>query len=190
VLAVVFVSLLVMSATIPAEVFFVKGDLGASDPVFGLVFSCWAAGMIIGALAIARRVTAAGLAAGTIIGAIVQGVGVGLPAAWLAVGFAAGMWFVGGLGHGAKNVLARTLIQERVPDALHGRAFAAYNGLRNGAELFALAVGGALIAAIGARTTIALAGAIPVAVGLIGLAIYLRWSAARPRLEPETASAG
>jgi hypothetical protein len=46
-----------------------------------------------------------------------------------------------------------------------------------------------IVSAVG-RTTIALAGAIPVAVGLIGLAIYLRWSAARPRLEPETASAG
>ena len=190
VLTIVFVSLLVMSATIPAEVFFIKGDLGASDAVFGLVFSSWALGMVVGALSVARRVTTAGLAVGTIIAAIVQGLGLGLPTVWLAVGFAAGMWFVGGVGHGAKNVLARTLIQERVPDSLHGRAFAAYNGLRNGAELFALAVGGALIAAIGARATVALAGAIPVVIGLAGLAIYLRSSAGTPRLEPGTASAG
>jgi hypothetical protein len=71
-----------------------------------------------------------------------------------------------------KNVLARTLIGERVPAALHGRAFAAYNGLRNGAELIALAGGGALVAALGARETLALAGAIPVLAALAGLATY------------------
>src|SRR5262245_42602933 len=89
----------------------------------------------------------------------VQGAGRGLPTAWLMVGFAAAMWFVGGLAHGTKNVLARTLIQQRVPDRLHGRAFAAYNGMRNGAELVALAAGGLLVAAIGGRATLALAGA-------------------------------
>jgi hypothetical protein len=64
------------------------------------------------------------------------------------------------------------VIQDRVPDRLHGRAFAAYNGLRNGAELFALAAGGLLVAAIGGRVTLALAGAIPVLAALVGLAIY------------------
>jgi hypothetical protein len=84
------------------------------------------------------------------------------------------MWFLGGVGHGTKNVLVRTLIQERVPDRLHGRAFAAYNGLRNGAELIALALGGLLVAAIGARTTLALAGGIPLIAALAGLTIYAR----------------
>jgi hypothetical protein len=64
-----------------------------------------------------------------------------------------------------------------VPHRLHGRAFAAYNGLRNGAELVALAAGGVLVAAIGGRATLALAGAIPVAAALAGLALYR----ARPR---------
>lgn len=67
----------------------------------------------------------------------------------------------------------RTLIQARVPGRVHGQAFAAYNGVRNGAELIALASGGLLVAAIGARTTLAIAGAVPVVVGLAGL-ILLR----------------
>jgi hypothetical protein len=71
-------------------------------------------------------------------------------------------------------VLVRTLIQERVPDRAHGQAFAAYNGLRNGAELFALAAGGLLVAAIGARETLALAGALPALAALAGLAYYRR----------------
>ena len=78
------------------------------------------------------------------------------------------MWFIGGVGHGTKNTLARTLIQERVPDRLHGRAFAAYNGMRNGAELVALGCGGLLVSAIGGRATLALAGGISVAVALVG----------------------
>ena len=50
----------------------------------------------------------------------------------------------------------RSLIHVRVPDELHGRAFA-YNGIRNAAELGALAAGGVLVAAIGACGTVAYA---------------------------------
>ena len=172
VLSVVLVSLLFMSASISAEVFFVKRNLHVSDFGYGFIFACWTVGMTIGSLAIARRVRPGALAAGALVAVGVQGAGLGLPTAWLVIPFGCALWFVGGLGHGTKNVLARTLIQEQVPARLHGRAFAAYNGLRNGAELIALAAGGLLVAAIGARSTLALAGAIPLIAALIGLAVY------------------
>jgi predicted MFS family arabinose efflux permease len=92
------------------------------------------------------------------------------------------MWFIGGVGHGTKNTLARTLIQERVPDRLHGRAFAAYNEMRNGAELVALAIGGVLVTLIGGRATLAIAGGASVLVALSGLALYRRPT---PAVEPE-----
>ena len=191
VLGAVFVSLLFMSASITAEVFFITEDLDLTGLAYGLLFSTWALGMVVGALVLARRVPQAAVATGVLVAVAVQGFGLGAPTWFLAVGFAAAMWFVGGLGHGVKNVLARTLIQERVPDRLHGRAFAAYNGLRNGAELFALAGGGLLVAAIGGRATLALAGGVSMLAGLAGLAVYL---ARRGRLtaEPvtETATAG
>ena len=192
VLGVVFVSLLFMTASATAEVFFLKEDLEVSDAVYGLVFAAWMVGMVAGALVVARRVPEAALAVGVLVAVAVQGAGLGLPTAWLAVGFGGAMWFVGGLGHGTKNVLARTLIQERVPNRLHGRAFAAYNGLRNGAELFALAGGGLLVAAIGGRATLALAGAIPVVAALVGLALYRRpgRAALAVRPEPELADVG
>jgi MFS family permease len=189
VLAVVFVSLLFMSASITAEVFFLKEDLGAGDALYGVIFSSWTVGMVFGALVVSRRVPAGAIAAVVLLTVAVQGAGLGLPTAWLAVGFAAAMWFVGGVGHGVKNVLARTLIQERVPARLHGRAFAAYNGLRNGAELVALAAGGVLVAALGARGTLALAGAMPVLAALAGLVVYRRRTAPRrPRItaSPQT----
>lgn len=187
VLAVVFVSLLFMSASITAEVFFLKEDLGAGDVLYGVLFSSWMAGMVFGALVVSRRVPAGAMAAVALVAVAVQGAGLGLPTVWLAVGFAGAMWFAGGIGHGVKNVLARTLIQERVPARLHGRAFAAYNGLRNGAELVALAAGGVLVAALGARATLALAGALPVLAALVGLIAYRR-RAVTGRLSLRTAA--
>ncbi|MDQ3671835.1 MAG: MFS transporter [Actinomycetota bacterium] len=83
-------------------------------------------------------------------------------------------YVIGGAAHGTKNVLIRTLLHQRVPARLHGRAFAAYNAVRNGAEMVALLLGGLLIAAIGARWTLLLAEVIPALAGLIGLAAYRR----------------
>jgi MFS family permease len=174
VVSVVLVSLLFMSAAITAEVFFLKGDLGVGDALYGVLFSSWAVGMVVGAMVVARRVPARALAAVALLAVAVQGIGLGLPTAWVAAGFVATAWFVGGVAHGVKNTLMRTLIQERVPDHLHGRAFAGYNGLRNGAELAALASGGALVALLGARSTLALAGALPVLAALVGLAAFSR----------------
>jgi hypothetical protein len=86
--------------------------------------------------------------------------------AWVMAGY-----LVGGVGHGVKNVLLRTLIQARVDPAAHGRAFAAYNAARNTAELGALALGGVALGLFGAQTALLLAGLGPVAAGLAGLAL-------------------
>jgi hypothetical protein len=79
------------------------------------------------------------------------------------------LYAVGGVVHGIKNVAARTMIHERVPASGHGRAFAAYAALRNGAELTALGLGGALVDLIGARATLVVAGAGTALVALAGL---------------------
>ena len=181
VLATVLVSLLFMSASIAAEVVFIKDDLGANGVAYGAIFSSWMAGMVLGALVVSRRVRAGALAGAALVAVAVQGAGLGLPTIWLAAGFGAAMFFMGGVGHGVKNVLTRSLIQERVPDRFHGRAFAAYNGMRNGAELVALAWGGLLVVTMGARGTLALAGAISVLAALGGLlAFRLRRPVAAP----------
>ena len=172
VIATVLVSLLFMSASIAAEVVFIKDDLGASGVAYGAIFSSWMAGMVLGALVVSRRVRAGALAGAALVAVAVQGAGLGLPTVWLAAGFGAAMFFTGGVGHGVKNVLTRALIQERVPGRYHGRAFAAYNGMRNGAELVALAWGGVLVVTIGARGTLALAGAISVLAALGGLLAF------------------
>ena len=86
----------------------------------------------------------------------------------------------GGVAHGVKNVLLRTLIHERVPEGLRGRAFAAYNGARNGAELGALALGGLVVGAFGARAALLAAGLGP---ALIGVACLLLLTTTAPSVQ-------
>ena len=116
-----------------------RGRPGVGDAAFGLVLSSWTIGMIVGALVISRRVPAGLLVIGAFLAVTLQGLGKALAPFWLVFGFMVACYFAGGIGHGLKNVLFRTAIHEHVPPRLHGRAFAAYNGIRNGAELGALA---------------------------------------------------
>jgi MFS family permease len=167
-LATAVAALLFFSMSITAEVFYVKDVLGASDAAFGVLGTCWFAGMVLGAVALARRVPAGAVAAAAVASIAVQGAGLaGATAGALAAAFAG--FALGGVAHGVKNVLLRTLIHERVPESLRGRAFALYNAARNGAELGALALGGVMVGAVGARTALLLSGAIPLAVGIAAL---------------------
>ena len=138
------------------------------------MLSVWTVGMALGAMLISRRVGAGATATAALTAVAIQGLALALPAAFLGFGFFLACMFVGGLAHGVKNVMFRSLIHVRVPDPLHGRAFAAYNGIRNSAELAAFAAGGLLIAGIGARGTLAYAGGLAAVLGLTGLIAMLR----------------
>jgi MFS family permease len=161
-------ALLFFSMSIPAEVFYVKEVLGAGDAAFGVLGTCWFAGMVAGAVGLARRVPTGALAVAALASIAVQGLGIaGAAGGLLAAAFAG--FTLGGIAHGVKNVLLRTLIHERVPEPLRGRAFALYNAARNGAELGALVLAGVLVKAIGAQAALLLSGAIPLAIGVIAL---------------------
>jgi predicted MFS family arabinose efflux permease len=171
---VAFGSLLFMSAVWVGELFFVQDVLGRDEVAYGLMLSVWTVGMALGAMLVSRRVAAGATATGALAAVAIQGAALALPAAFLGFGFFLACMFMGGLAHGVKNVLFRSLIHVRVPGSLHGRAFAAYNGIRNSAELAAFAAGGLLIAGIGARGTVAYAGGLAAIVGLAGLIAMLR----------------
>jgi hypothetical protein len=171
---VAFASLLFMSAVWVGELFFVEDVLGKGDLGYGLMLSIWTIGMAFGAMLLSRRIVAGAVAATGLAAVAVQGAGLALPALWLSFGFFLACSFMGGLAHGLKNVMFRSLIHVRVPDRLHGRAFAAYNGIRNTAELAAFAAGGLLVAAIGARGTLAYAGGLSALAGLVGLLVLVR----------------
>lgn len=174
VMTVAFGSLLFMSAVWVGELFFVEDVLGRGDLAYGAMLSIWTVGMALGAMLLSRRVVMGAVATAGLVAATVQGAALALPALWLSFAFFLACSFMGGVGHGVKNVMFRSLIHVRVPDNLHGRAFAAYNGIRNTAELGAFAAGGLLVVAIGARGTLAYAGGLSALAGLIGLLVLLR----------------
>jgi MFS family permease len=161
--AIAALALFSISAT--AEPFFVTDVLGAGSLAYGILLTSWTLGMAAGSSGIAHRVEPARLAAGGLVAIVLQGLGIAggalAPVLWMAlIGFS-----LGGVAHGVKNVLLRTLIHERVSDALRGRAFAAYNGARNGAELVALLLGGIVVGALGARAALLVAGFGPAVIG-------------------------
>jgi predicted MFS family arabinose efflux permease len=173
------VTLVFMSASIPGDFAYVA-ELGHKDLGIGIVLSVWAVGMIVASNTIAHRVSLGAIALVTLLAASLQGLAKFVAPFWTVFPFMVAWWFVGGLGHGLKNTGFRTLIHQRVDPDRHGRAFAAFNGLRNTAELVALAGGGVLVTTLGARGTLWIAGGVSALAGLTGVAML---SAARGRTE-------
>jgi Flp pilus assembly pilin Flp len=167
-------SLLFFTMSVAAEVFFARDVLGAGAAGYGLLMTAWTLGMVAGAVGLARRVPSAWLAAAALAGIALQGAGLLGAALGATMATALCAFLIGGVAHGAKNTVLRTLIHERVAEHQRGRAFAAYNALRNGAELGALGAGGVLVGIAGAQVALALSGAIPLAIGLAALALVTR----------------
>ena len=178
-LAAAVAALAFFSISIAADLFYVRDVLHAGDAAYGVVTACWMLGMVAGAIGLAPRVPRGMLVAAALAGVAVQGAGiVGAAVGGVLVGACLG-FAVGGVAHGVKNVLLRTLIHERVPDSARGRAFAAYNAARNAAELGALGAGGLLIGAVGARPALLVAGAVPLAIGAAALLVLTTSTTAR-----------
>jgi MFS family permease len=164
-------ALLFFTISVTADPFFATDVLGTGATGFGLLMSAWMLGMVAGAVGVARLVPTRWLAGGAVAGVAVQGAGMLGAAVGATMGLALAGFVVAGVAHGVKNVLLRTLIHERVPEASRGRAFAAYNAARNGAELAALGAGGVIVGVAGAQLALALAGAVPLAIGVVTLLI-------------------
>jgi hypothetical protein len=162
-------TLVFMSASIPGDFAYVQDDLNRGSLAMGVVLTAWAAGLIFASAALAPRVPAASVALLALVAATVQGLSKFAAPFWMTLAFMVACYTVGGMAHGVKNTLFRTLLHENVEPARHGQAFAAYNGLRNGAELIALAAGGALTALVGGAGTLRIAGGGAAAAGLVGV---------------------
>jgi len=174
VMTVAFFSLFFMSAIWVGELFFVEDVLGMGDVAYASMFSVWTVGMALGAMLLSRRVAVGALAVAGLAAATIQGASLAIPALWLSFAFFLACAFVGGTAHGVKNVMYRSLIHTNVAEELHGRAFAAYNAIRNTAEIGAFAAGGFLVAAIGARGTLLYAGGLSALAGVAGLVALAR----------------
>jgi MFS family permease len=153
------------------EVFLLRGTLGASTAVFGLLGAVLAGGIVAGSLAAGRVATDERRALRTAAVAVVLALAIvvaGLaPALWL---FALA-WLTLGLANGILNADVNTLLLSRTPDSARGRVLANVNALARGCALGAMIVGGAAGTWLGPRTTFVAAGA---ASALVGLALVAR----------------
>jgi MFS family permease len=170
-LAVALGTLLFFSVSMTAELFFAKNVIRAGDAGYGLLLTGWTVGMVAGASVFARRIPSSLLATAALAAVAIQGAGLFGAALSSVLGLAVAGFALGGIAHGVKNVVLRTLIHERVPESLRGRAYSAYNAARNAAELGALVAGGVLVGAIGARAALLISGAVPLAIGAIALGL-------------------
>ena len=160
---------LVGEVTNVVEVFLVRGTLGASPAVFGLVGALLGAGIVAGAIIAGKAASDAGRAVRAVTSAIAIGLllvvaGVA-PTLWV-FGLA---WAILGVGNGIVNADVSTLLLTRTPEHARGRAIASVNGMARGASLGAMALGGLAGAVLGARPTFVIAGALAAAVSAVVL---------------------
>jgi len=149
---------LVGEAVTVAEVFLVRDTLGAGATAFGALTAAFMAGMIAGtvpafALKTTRRILATIPLASFVMAAGLIGVG--------SIGTLAGVFVcyaVAGVGAGALNVAATTLVLYRTPDAVRGRVQAGLNGLLRSAGIGALGVGGLAVGIFAPDTVFVLSG--------------------------------
>ena len=170
-LVVASVGVMVVFAAIDnvAEVFFAKDTLGAGEVGYGALVTAWTTGMVIGATLIARRIPLRSLPTGVVAAGVAGGAALLVAVAWPTLPLALIAFVIGGTANGVELVAMRTLIHHRVPRAQHGRVFAAYYGIVNGAQIAAMTAGGALVAGVGARASLAIGGGGTLLVGIVGL---------------------
>jgi MFS family permease len=162
-----------------AEVFYATEDLGAGDIGYGLLVGSWTIGMVAGSTLIGRRLPAAGLAWAMLAAGAGGGTAVVLAAAVPVLPVAILSFVAGGVANGVVVVAYQSLIPRRVEDRLRGRAFAAFYGIVNAAQVSAMAMGGGLVELLGGRGSLAIAGGGAAVASGIGLLIH----AAMPRAE-------
>ena len=178
------IGLVFMSASIPGDFAYATHSLGVGKLAFGFVLTAWATGMIVASTMFFGRIPVTAVATATLIAAAVQGFAKFAAPFWQLYVVMLVAWTIGGMGHGIKNTGFRTLIHQRVDAAQHGRAFAAFNGMRNTAELAALAGGAGLVTTIGGRGTLWVAGGTSAVAALVGVAAL-----SATRRQPDAAAA-
>ncbi|MDQ4005299.1 MAG: MFS transporter [Actinomycetota bacterium] len=170
-----------------AEVFFAKDVLLAGDTGYGALVTTWTVGMVVGSTGAGRLLRGARLAPALPLTAMLGGGAVLLAAGVATLPVAVAMFLVGGIANGIDLVAMRSLLHQRVPDRLRGRAFAAYYAMIQAAQIVALGASGGLVEVAGARTTMLLAGSGTALVGLLGLVLYARVPVAERHRHPAAA---
>ena len=166
-----FLTMLAVTAMVPAEVFLAKVTFDAGDAGYGLLVGTWGGGMVLGSVfmaALGDRIAPIFLYFASIFASAAALTGTGLASTFaLALGTVA----VAGVANGIDNIATDTILQKRVPDALLGRVFATRFLTYSAGEALAYPVGGLLVDAVGPRSTYLITGAAIAAAGLLILLV-------------------
>jgi MFS family permease len=174
-LLVVVVSIMIafLGVSMVAELFLAEHVLHGGTTGFALLITAWTGGMTLGTV-IAGRLSPRALAPGIVVGLVVLGLGVAggalAPTMWMAIA----AYGIGGIGDGMQMVGARTLLLQRAPEHIAGRACAIFTGLTFGAVSVGTAVSAPLVALLGVRGALFTAGmaAIVAAMGALALGLH------------------
>lgn len=174
-LLVVVVAIMVAFAylAVVAEVVLAQGILRAGPSGYAVLVASWTAGMVAGSLT-GGKLPGRWLVATALISTIATGAGIAL------AGLAASLWqaalayAIGGLADGIEVLATRSYLNQHVPAPIAGRVFALYSGIQLGAASIGMAAASGLLAPLGARMMLVLAGCGGIAAGAAGCVIYAR----------------
>jgi MFS family permease len=178
-----------MGVTMVAELFLAEKVLHGGTTGYALLITAWTGGMTLGTV-VAGRLPARLLAPVIVVGLVVLGVGVAggalAPTMWMAIA----AYGIGGVGDGIQVVGARTLLLQRAPEHIAGRACAVFTGLTFGAVSIGMAVSAPLVALFGIRGALLSAGLASIAAAFVALALRLHRLRGVPESELGPAPAG
>ncbi len=171
-----------MGVTMVVELFLAEKVLHGGTTGYALLITAWTGGMTLGTV-IAGRLPPRLLAPGIVAGLVVLGLGVAFgavaPAMWMAIA----AYGLGGVGDGVQVVGARTLLLQRAPEHIAGRACAVFMGLTFGAVSIGMAISAPLVALFGVRGALFAAGAASIVAAIVAVALRLHHLRGEPVTE-------
>jgi MFS family permease len=156
-----------VTAVTVAEVFFVRGTLGSSPAMYGVISSMWELGILIGVWPFGRlrggddRLARAEIGILAVLSLLLLGSAVVPAAGWLVP-----IYLVGGTLNGGLNVIVGIIIARRVPRSMRGRVGGTFAAVAAGANFAGYAAGGALLPLMTPRSLIALSAGVSLVVAL------------------------
>ena len=175
----IFLTVLTVNLTEPAEIFLAKRTFDSGDAGYGLLVTVWGGGMVLGSMLIGALGRRTRLLPTYFLGLMTSAFALVATGASPTFAFALAALMVAGACNGIKNVASDTILQERVPDHLLGRVFATKFLAFSGGEVLAYPLGGFIVDAAGPRSTYLLSGALTAAAVFITLLILVLTSANR-----------
>jgi MFS family permease len=164
------------------ELFLAEKVLHGGTTGYALLITAWTGGMTLGTV-IAGRLPPRLLAPAIVAGLVVLGLGVAFgavaPAMWMAIA----AYGLGGVGDGVQVVGARTLLLQRAPEHIAGRACAVFMGLTFGAVSIGMAISAPLVALFGVRGALFAAGAASIVAAIVAVALRLHHLRGEPVTE-------